>query len=133
MLDLDEFLAKRADLGKDLPVENLTDTTCLSCCFLSFSLYYICFISSGEAGFKAMMAFFGWAKHPMVNRIADMEESIPLTMIHGAESWMDTKIGYRVKQLRKRSSVDVKVNLEAFNQKVNNSDSNPYSGVELRH
>ena len=56
-----------------------------------------------------MMAFFGWAKHPMVNRITDLDERIPLTMIHGAESWMDNKIGYRVKQLRKNSSVDVKV------------------------
>ena len=55
------------------------------------------------------MTSFGWAKYPMIKRITDIESSIPITMIYGSRSWMDSNIGYEVKYLRNQSFVDIQV------------------------
>lgn len=64
---------------------------------------------SGEAAFKAMSGSHGWAKHPMINRIADLEPNIPITFIYGSRSWVDRNPGIQVKYTRLHSYVDVQV------------------------
>ncbi|KAL3859771.1 hypothetical protein ACJMK2_009965 [Sinanodonta woodiana] len=64
---------------------------------------------SGETAFKALSMSFGWAKHPMIQRVGQIHKSIPMTFIHGSESWISQDTSYRVKYIRKDSFVDVQV------------------------
>lgn len=61
--------------------------------------------SSGEAGFKAMTESFGWARRPMLERIHLVRRDLPITLIYGANSWIDTTTGEKVKLLRPGSYV----------------------------
>ena len=36
-----------------------------------------------------MMTGFGWAKHPMLNRMGDLRADKPLTVLYGSRSWID--------------------------------------------
>lgn len=60
---------------------------------------------SGEAGFKAMTESFGWARRPMLERIHLVRRDLPITLIYGANSWIDTTTGEKVKLLRPGSYV----------------------------
>ncbi|XP_048373061.1 (Lyso)-N-acylphosphatidylethanolamine lipase isoform X1 [Sphaerodactylus townsendi] len=60
---------------------------------------------SGEAGFKAMMEAFGWARRPMLERIHLVRRDLPITLIYGANSWIDTSTGMKVKSSRPGSYV----------------------------
>ncbi|XP_034992179.2 (Lyso)-N-acylphosphatidylethanolamine lipase [Zootoca vivipara] len=60
---------------------------------------------SGEAGFKAMSEAFGWARRPMLERIHLVRHDLPITLIYGANSWIDTSTGEKVKSLRPGSYV----------------------------
>ncbi|XP_019346965.1 (Lyso)-N-acylphosphatidylethanolamine lipase isoform X2 [Alligator mississippiensis] len=60
---------------------------------------------SGEAGFKAMTQALGWARRPMLERIHLLPTALPITLIYGAESWIDTSTGRRVMELRPGSYV----------------------------
>ena len=60
-----------------------------------------------------MSASFGWAKFPMIHRISGVDKNIPMTMIHGSESWIDESTSYETKHLRSGSYVDVQVIPEA--------------------
>ncbi|XP_033754368.1 (Lyso)-N-acylphosphatidylethanolamine lipase-like [Pecten maximus] len=64
---------------------------------------------SGETAFKTMTQGIGWAKRPMIHRVTDISNDIPITMIYGAKSWMDSNTGNLVKYLRNTSYVDVQV------------------------
>lgn len=52
-----------------------------------------------------MTALFGWAKRPMTDRIGSMDASVPITMIFGSHSWMDSTWQNSVKYLREDSYV----------------------------
>ena len=45
----------------------------------------------------------------MLKRISDLDQQIPITMIYGARSWMDSSQGQSVKELRPYSYVDVQL------------------------
>ncbi|XP_033733713.1 (Lyso)-N-acylphosphatidylethanolamine lipase-like [Pecten maximus] len=64
---------------------------------------------SGESAFRAMSDKLGRATNPMVERIQQVQNDIPITMIHGENSWIKRDASYQVKELRKESSVDIKV------------------------
>ncbi|KAK3584560.1 hypothetical protein CHS0354_030566 [Potamilus streckersoni] len=64
---------------------------------------------SGEIAFKALSMSFGWAKHPMIKRVGQIQKSIPMTFIHGSESWISPDTSYTVKYIRDDSYVDVQV------------------------
>ncbi|XP_033730446.1 (Lyso)-N-acylphosphatidylethanolamine lipase-like [Pecten maximus] len=64
---------------------------------------------SGETAFKTMTQGIGWAKRPMIHRVTDISDDVPITMIYGAKSWMDSNTGNLVKYLRNTSYVDVQV------------------------
>ncbi|XP_070504564.1 1-acylglycerol-3-phosphate O-acyltransferase ABHD5-like isoform X2 [Chironomus tepperi] len=60
---------------------------------------------SGESAFHSLMSGFGWAKHPMINRIHEMDENIPITLIYGSRSWVDNASGDIIKKTRPNSYV----------------------------
>ncbi|XP_021358091.1 protein ABHD4-like [Mizuhopecten yessoensis] len=64
---------------------------------------------SGESAFRAMSDKLGRATNPMVERIQHVLNDIPLTMIHGENSWIKRDAAYQVKELRKDSSVNIEV------------------------
>ncbi|XP_013387926.1 protein ABHD4-like [Lingula anatina] len=45
----------------------------------------------------------------MIRRIHEMSPRVPLTMIYGSRSWVDSSTGYQVKYLRNDSHVDVQI------------------------
>ncbi|XP_008550144.1 (Lyso)-N-acylphosphatidylethanolamine lipase isoform X1 [Microplitis demolitor] len=64
---------------------------------------------SGESAFHAMMEGFGWAKNPMINRIDQIDDEVPITMIYGSRSWVDNSAGETIKQKRANSYVNIQV------------------------
>uniref|UniRef100_A0A665WY14 (Lyso)-N-acylphosphatidylethanolamine lipase n=1 Tax=Echeneis naucrates TaxID=173247 RepID=A0A665WY14_ECHNA len=62
---------------------------------------------SGEVGFRAMSASLGWAKLPMLQRVHQLPPSMPLTMLYGQRSWVDSSSGYRVVQIRNQTHTRV--------------------------
>ncbi|CAH0550804.1 unnamed protein product [Brassicogethes aeneus] len=64
---------------------------------------------SGETAFHSMMKGFGWAKNPMVNRVKDLNKTIPMTIIYGANSWISKESGVKIMEDRPDSLVEIKV------------------------
>ena len=62
---------------------------------------------TGEAAFHAMMASFGWAKFPMINRINALKTDVPVTFVYGARSWVDHNPGLQLKSMRQNVEVHV--------------------------
>ncbi|XP_032644505.2 (Lyso)-N-acylphosphatidylethanolamine lipase-like [Chelonoidis abingdonii] len=52
-----------------------------------------------------MTQALGWARRPMLERIHLLPRELPITLIYGAESWIDTSTGRRVRELRPHSYV----------------------------
>ena len=57
-------------------------------------------IPSGEVGFRAMSESLGWAKRPMLQRVHLLPPSMPLTLLYGSRSWVDSASGDKVAQIR---------------------------------
>lgn len=64
---------------------------------------------SGESAFHAMMSGFGWAKHPMLNRMHEVKEEKPITILYGSRSWIDKSSWDLMKNARSSSYVNVQV------------------------
>lgn len=64
---------------------------------------------SGEVGFRAMSESLGWAKRPMLQRVHLLPPSMPVTMLYGARSWVDSSSGERVAQIRTQAHTKVLV------------------------
>jgi abhydrolase domain-containing protein 4 len=64
---------------------------------------------TGEAAFHSMMESFGWARKPMINRIHEMRDDVPLTLVYGSKSWVDHSSGNIIKNARPKSYVNVHV------------------------
>lgn len=64
---------------------------------------------SGEVGFRAMSESLGWAKRPMLQRVHLLPPSMPVTMLYGARSWVDSSSGERVAQIRQQAHTKVLV------------------------
>ncbi|XP_051989937.1 (Lyso)-N-acylphosphatidylethanolamine lipase-like [Xyrauchen texanus] len=62
---------------------------------------------SGEVGFKAMSESLGWAKRPMVQRVNLLPPSMPITMLYGSLSWVDSSTGNQVAHIRGKSPTSV--------------------------
>lgn len=56
-----------------------------------------------------MMSGFGWAKHPIVNRIDKLHKDVPITLLYGSRSWVDNSAGEVVKEKRTESFVNLQV------------------------
>ena len=68
---------------------------------------------SGEVGFRAMSESLGWAKRPMLQRVHLLPSSMPLTMLYGAQSWVDSSSGDSVVQIRSPDHTKVMVSRDA--------------------
>ncbi|CAN9503314.1 unnamed protein product [Ophioblennius macclurei] len=55
---------------------------------------------SGEVGFRAMAESLGWAKSPMLQRVHQLPPTTPVSMVYGAQSWVDSSSGDSVAQIR---------------------------------
>ncbi|KAG5666971.1 hypothetical protein PVAND_014975 [Polypedilum vanderplanki] len=60
---------------------------------------------TGESAFHSMMQSFGWAKNPMIKRIHEIRKDVPITVIYGSRSWVDSASGKIIQQLRPGSYV----------------------------
>ncbi|KAI6074673.1 1-acylglycerol-3-phosphate O-acyltransferase ABHD5 [Aix galericulata] len=60
---------------------------------------------SGETAFKNMTIPYGWAKRPMLQRIPQMDQDIPITVVYGARSCIDGNSGSTIQSLRPNSYV----------------------------
>ncbi|XP_048108460.1 (Lyso)-N-acylphosphatidylethanolamine lipase-like isoform X2 [Alosa alosa] len=58
---------------------------------------------SGEVGFRIMSESMLWAKRPMLDRVHLLPAGLPVTLIYGARSWMDSKTGNEVAKRRPTS------------------------------
>lgn len=82
---------------------------------------------SGEVGFRAMSESLGWAKRPMLQRVHLLPPSMPVTMLYGARSWVDSSSGERAAQIRKQAHTKVLVS----RHKVRRKSSNYNQEIEL--
>uniref|UniRef100_A0A914Y1T4 1-acylglycerol-3-phosphate O-acyltransferase ABHD5 n=1 Tax=Panagrolaimus superbus TaxID=310955 RepID=A0A914Y1T4_9BILA len=64
---------------------------------------------TGEIAFKTMSLKYGWAKRPMLNRITKLNSKVPMSFLFGARSWISSSSGYKVKEERPQSYVDVNI------------------------
>ncbi|XP_070691076.1 1-acylglycerol-3-phosphate O-acyltransferase ABHD5 [Pempheris klunzingeri] len=62
---------------------------------------------SGETAFKNMTAPYGWAKRPMLQRMDQLEPEIPITIIYGSRSGIDSNSGSAIKEMRPHSHVEI--------------------------
>lgn len=60
-----------------------------------------------------MSESLGWAKRPMLQRVHLLPPSMPLTMLYGARSWVDSASGDRVVQIRNQAHTKVLVSRDA--------------------
>ncbi|KAB5546676.1 hypothetical protein PHYPO_G00074770 [Pangasianodon hypophthalmus] len=58
---------------------------------------------SGEVGFRAMSVSLLWAKKPMLDRVHLLPPDLPVTLVYGGQSWMDSATGEQVARLRPNS------------------------------
>lgn len=54
-----------------------------------------------------MAESLGWAKRPMLQRVHQLPPSMPLTMLYGARSWVDSSSGQSVVQIRNQALTKV--------------------------
>ena len=64
---------------------------------------------SGEAAFTTLMDRLFWAKNPMIHRISQLDEQIPLTFIYGHKSIIDQVDEATLKRLRPNSYIKINV------------------------
>lgn len=60
---------------------------------------------TGESAFHSMMNGFGWAKNPMIKRIHEVRDDVPITLLFGSRSWVDSAAGDFIQKVRPNSFV----------------------------
>ena len=63
--------------------------------------------ASGEYAFMRLSLLYCWAKVPLVSRIGQLDENVPMSFIYGADSSVDHKTGFEVYHQRQESVVEV--------------------------
>lgn len=67
---------------------------------------------SGEAGFRAVAKYFGFAKNPMIKRIDKIKTHIPIWFVYGSRSWIDCTAGYTAVYIRQRFAEVAPISVE---------------------
>ncbi|XP_047454252.1 1-acylglycerol-3-phosphate O-acyltransferase ABHD5 isoform X2 [Mugil cephalus] len=62
---------------------------------------------SGETAFKTMSGACGWAKRPMLQRMDRLQPDIPITIVYGSRSSIDSNTGTTIKEMRPHSHVEI--------------------------
>lgn len=65
------------------------------------------FTHSGETAFKSMMDSCGWAKRPMLQRLDQLHPDIPISIIYGSRSRIDSTSATSIKEMRTNSHVEI--------------------------
>lgn len=73
---------------------------------------------SGETAFKNMTIPYGWAKRPMLHRIDQLQPEIPVAIIYGSRSNVDSNSGSTIRALRPYSHVEIIVSSYCVNELV---------------
>lgn len=81
-------------------------TWCLPLSFVLSSLFLL-YCLSGETAFKNMTIPYGWAKRPMLQRMDRLQPEIPITIIYGSRSSIDSNSGSSIKEMRPHSHVEI--------------------------
>lgn len=55
---------------------------------------------TGEQAFTTMVKKIGRARNPMIRRVNNLKEDLPITILYGTNTWMDKTIGPRIKDMR---------------------------------
>lgn len=64
-------------------------------------------VSSGETAFKNMTDTGGWAQRPMLQRMEQLQPHIPMTIIYGSRSSIDSISADSLRERRPHSNVDM--------------------------
>jgi len=51
---------------------------------------------SGETAFSTLTLPIGWASNPLIERIHDLREDIPISFLYGSNTWMDDEAGAEI-------------------------------------
>jgi len=62
---------------------------------------------SGETAFKLLSDNLGYAYRPMLKRIHELPDSVPVNFIYGARSWMDQSSGRSAQSILSNNDVEV--------------------------
>lgn len=62
---------------------------------------------TGEQAFTTMVKKIGRARNPMIRRVNNLREDLPVTILYGKNTWMDKEMGKRIKDMRP-NSIDVR-------------------------
>ncbi|XP_034165691.2 1-acylglycerol-3-phosphate O-acyltransferase ABHD5 [Pangasianodon hypophthalmus] len=62
---------------------------------------------SGETAFKNMTVPYGWAQRPMMQRVGMLDPTIPISIICGSRSCIDSQSGHAIHEMRPNSQTDV--------------------------
>ena len=62
---------------------------------------------SGEDAFRNMNILLMWAKSPMIKRVKELPDDIPMTVMYGSSTFFDHRTAYEIKCIRENSSVEV--------------------------
>ncbi|KAM9852592.1 1-acylglycerol-3-phosphate O-acyltransferase ABHD5 [Aulostomus maculatus] len=62
---------------------------------------------SGETAFKNMSVPYGWAKRPLLPRLDQLAPAIPIAIIYGSRSSIDSNSGIAIQKMRPQSPVDI--------------------------
>ncbi|KAM8869700.1 1-acylglycerol-3-phosphate O-acyltransferase ABHD5 [Spinachia spinachia] len=61
---------------------------------------------SGETAFKNMTVNHGWAARPMLQRMDQLHQEIPINIIYGSRSSIDSNLGSTIKEMRPHCTVE---------------------------
>jgi len=53
--------------------------------------------ATGEQAFSQITHSIAWARKPMINRLPDLDKNIPITLMYGSQTWMDSAAGWELK------------------------------------
>lgn len=77
----------------------------LESCRAELAVFLYC--PSGETAFRNMTIPYGWAKRPMLQRMDQLPPEIPITIIYGSRSSIDSNSGSAIKEMRPHSHVEI--------------------------
>lgn len=66
-------------------------------------------LRSGETAFRNMTIPYGWAKRPMIHRMDQLQPHIPVVIIYGSRSSVDSTSGAAIRELTPGCRVEIMV------------------------
>jgi len=112
-----------------------------------FDYFYHCNVQtpSGEEAFQSMARDIIHPKRPMIDRLPQLKEDVPITFIYGSQTFLDNSPAYKIQQnLRTKSYVKIEIvegaghnvfadKMDVFNHLIYQIGSVIDSNKDLRH